>query len=489
MKKFKSSLFLNLFIKISAILTAFVLVIIFASSTLLYDFYCLKEKNKLIAASEQFININVSDIKETNAAIKSILDENNFEIEIYDASGSVYYTTESGKMMDYMLQDRKNFSMVHSQLKVIDSTEIDTVTYFQTAVDAHSGNEYLAVVKLLEGNYFAELKIQKDILSNNAAITGEFTVIVAVIFLIVSLIWAFFTAKGTAKPISEMNKITKNMAALNFTERLSITSNDEIGELASSVNNMADSLSYALDNLQKANEKLKNDIELERKLDIMRKEFVANVSHELKTPISIISGYAEGLKLNINSADKNLYCDTIIDEATRMNRLVLSILELSKYESGQMPIKREIFDVSPVMATLCNRIFANSNITVINTLPENLKINADISGTEQVIKAYLENALAHTPAGGTVKIYLHEENGFTKIAVFNTGSHIEPEKLENIWQSFYRGDTSHKRDSNRFGLGLSIVAAIMKMHNLPYGVFNTQNGVCFWFGIEKADNI
>ena len=128
-----------------------------------------------------------------------------------------------------------------------------------------------------------------------------------------------------------MNTITRDMANLKFDRTITVNRNDEIGQLASSVNEMSASLSNTLDDLKRTNLKLRDEIELERQLDVMRKTFVANVSHELKTPISIISGYAEGLKLNVNGDNREAYCDTIIDESRRMNNLVLSILELSKY--------------------------------------------------------------------------------------------------------------------------------------------------------------
>ena len=283
-----------------------------------------------------------------------------------------------------------------------------------------------------------------------------------------------------------MNEITEDMAKLNFNRKLKIDRQDEIGQLASSVNALSESLNTALTELTETNAKLRDDIEEERRLDAMRRGFVANVSHELKTPIAIISGYAEGLKLNINEESKEEYCNTIIDESKRMNRLVLSILELSRYESGQIPINRSDFDISQMTDDMLRRIFANKNITAENRLPEGLLINADPLQTEQVLKAYLENAASHTPEGGSVTVSANETDGVIRISVTNTGSHISEELMPQIWQSFFRGDTSHKRESSRFGLGLSIVSAIMKLHSRSCGVYNTENGVCFWFEADAA---
>lgn len=249
---------------------------------------------------------------------------------------------------------------------------------------------------------------------------------------------------------------------------------------------MSASLSSTLDDLKRTNLKLRDEIELERQLDVMRKTFVANVSHELKTPISIISGYAEGLKLNVNGDKREAYCDTIIDESRRMNNLVLSILELSKYESGQINAQFKAFDINGMTDMLLNRIFGNSDIKVQNKIPAQTVVFADEMQIEQALKSYLENAKSHTPGGGKVYVYSDEIDGKIRISVHNTGSHISEEEMPFIWQSFYRGDASHKRDKGRFGLGLSIVSAVMKIHNCHCGVYNTEDGVTFWLELDKA---
>ncbi|MFQ8953086.1 MAG: histidine kinase dimerization/phospho-acceptor domain-containing protein [Oscillospiraceae bacterium] len=250
-----------------------------------------------------------------------------------------------------------------------------------------------------------------------------------------SIIWVLIFARQFSRPIAEMNDITEDMARLNFDRKLKVERCDEIGQLARSVNALSESLNTALTELTETNAKLRDDIEEERRLDAMRRGFVANVSHELKTPIAIISGYAEGLKLNINEESKEEYCNTIIDESRRMNRLVLSILELSRYESGQMPLNRSDFDVSQMTDDMLRRIFANKNINAENRLTKGLLINADPMQTEQVLKSYLENAASHTPDGGSVTVSASESDGNVRISVTNTGSHI-PEGLCRRWQSF-----------------------------------------------------
>ena len=492
LKKLKTKLWFNIFIRIAAIFAAFVLVLSLSNVSFLVGFFSAKEKKSL---KEQLSQVETLDFNDTTAVITALSEINekyNFDVEIYNSSGRILYTTHGGQMMDYFSLKSDKFIMTHEEMTPLKSETFGDGTVFETAVRRFDKSEYLLCRKQISNNLFAEVRIQRELISNSASIANQFMIFVSVICFLLSIIWVLIFARQFSRPIAEMNDITEDMARLNFDRKLKVERCDEIGQLAGSVNALSESLNTALTELTETNAKLRDDIEEERRLDAMRRGFVANVSHELKTPIAIISGYAEGLKLNINEESKEEYCNTIIDESKRMNRLVLSILELSRYESGQMPLNRSDFDVSQMTDDMLRRIFANKNINAENRLTKGLLINADPMQTEQVLKSYLENAASHTPNGGSVTVSASESDGNVRISVTNTGSHIPEELMPQIWQSFFRGDTSHKRESSRFGLGLSIVSAIMKMHNSSCGVYNTENGVCFWFeakaaGREEAD--
>ncbi len=233
------------------------------------------------------------------------------------------------------------------------------------------------------------------------------------------------------------------------------------------------------------------EIEAERKLDKMRKGFVANVSHELKTPLSIIGGYAEGLKLGLDSREETeQYADVIIDETSRMNELVISLLDLSRLESGQISINQERYDIAEQVREFLNRMssaFQSKNATVECKLPERLFVFADSARIAQVISNYLSNAASHIKDGGTLKIWSEIDNDTVKISVFNTGNVIKKEDMQHVWESFWRGEQSHKRDKDRFGLGLSIVRAITERHGSECGVYNLGDGVVFWFSVKLAE--
>lgn len=482
-------LWIKLFMSIAVIFAAFVIVIGIANSALLTGYFRIKEERLLVENLNQLSDLNLNESEEVKTKITEISEKYNFDIEIYEKGGRIIYTTIGSQMMDYIHSgfDRPGFSMNHEQMETKKQTVRDDGTVIEIAVSKFNSKEYL-LCKKESGSIITELRIQTDILENSAEVASEFIIIIAIICLALSLVWIFIFSKKFTSPISEMSEITEKMSELDFTRKVNILSNDEIGQLGESINNMSDKLDTALGELRLANAKLTDEIELERRLDVMRKAFVANVSHELKTPLSIISGYAEGLKLNVNGASKDTYCDTIIDETERMNHLVLSILELSKYESGQIPFNNESFDICTLASCLAERIILRRNDIVLeNHIPENTTVYSDPVQTEQILKSYLENAAVHTKENGKVILSCDDIGDKFKVKIFNEGERIAPEIMPDIWQSFFRADKAHSREEGRFGLGLSIVSAIVKNSGCSCGVYNTDSGVCFWFTVDKVN--
>lgn len=484
-KTLKNKLWFNIFIRIAVIFAVFVLILCISNVGFLVQFFSNKEKTAL---KEQLLVVSALNFDDSSAVIKTLGEINekyNFDIEIYTSTGSILYTTHGGQMMDYFHLHSDSINMSHEEMVPIKSQTLSNGIVFETAFRPFDKTEYLLCRKELKSNLFAEVRVQKQLIANSASIANEFIIIISLVCFALSIVWVFIFARQFSKPITQMSKTTHDMSNLNFERKLDIKRYDEIGELADSINHLSFSLSTALEDLKATNQKLLSDIELERQLDVMRRGFVANVSHELKTPISIISGYAEGLKLNINEESKEIYCNTIIEESQRMNRLVLSILELSRYESGQIPLNRQNFDIFVLAEEMGKRILSGKNIVFENLIPYNTIIYADELQIEQVLKSLLENAVAHTVENGKIRLSLSENEDIYKICVYNSGNHIPSEIMPQIWQSFFRGDKSHKRESSRFGLGLSIVSAIMKMHGRNCGVNNVEDGVEFWFEAEK----
>ncbi len=480
----KSKLWFNVFCQVAVIFAVFVLILTLCNTALLSKFFFLRQKNSLISQINRIEDIDFSDTQSISDTLTDISENYNFDVEIYDNYGNIKYTTQGAQMMDFFIDGRHDFGMMHEDLITVKSQKLSGGIVYEEAVRRFDNSEFLLCRKQIDNSLFAEVKIQKQLVMSSAATANEFITAIAILCLLLSLVWVIIFARRFSKPISQMNEITRDMANLKFDRVIEVDRSDEIGELAHSVNEMSASLSATLDDLNRTNAKLRDEIELERELDKMRKTFVANVSHELKTPIAIISGYAEGLKLNVNAKNREQYCETIIDESERMNKLVLSILELSKYESGQLPANKTAFDITGITDMLLERIFSGRNTTTQNKIPDGTIVFADQLQIEQALRAYLENAKVHVNDGGVVTVFCEQTSDKVRICVHNTGSHIEKEKMPYIWQSFYRGDDSHKRDNTRFGLGLSIVNAVMKIHNSNCGVYNTEDGVTFWLELD-----
>ena len=493
MKKYfaelKNKFWFQLFLKVGVIFVSFVLLLTLCNSVFLKGYYKYINKQDLKSASTKFQGVDLTDKEEVTDIINSIEDEYGFETEIYSENGRTLYSSSGGQLMDYFLQGQGNnrLFMNHRPLRAVESETLSGGSVLERAIDTLTDKEYLVFRFTLENSSTGELRVQMAQIENSAKTANEFITIIALVVLAIALLWVFWFSKKISKPISEMNVLTKNMANLNFDRKLSPRSNDEIGQLAASINNLSEKLNVTLQDLNASNAQLRNEIELEHQLDTMRRGFVANVSHELKTPIAIIQGYAEGIKLDINSASNDKYLDVIIDESHRMNKLVLSLLNLSKYESGQIDMNFVDFDICELIKARGDRIFKGKKVSVFYDIPESHSVCADPDQIDQVIKSYMENALSHVNENGVIKVsILNGENNTITVTVYNSGSRVEEEQMPQIWQSFYRGDKSHNRDSGRFGLGLSIVSAIMKLHRENCGVYNTQDGVCFWFTVKNS---
>lgn len=261
-----------------------------------------------------------------------------------------------------------------------------------------------------------------------------------------------------------------------------------------SINIMSYKLEEKIQQLKQNNIELERDIEEKSKIDEMRKQFISDVSHELKTPIALIQGYAEGLVENVNSDEENrkFYADVILDESNKMDKLVKKLLELMKLEYGERDFNDEKFDI----VEMINDIIKNSkvkldeeNINVETNLKDVIFVYADSFYIEQAFRNYFTNAIKNIKKiNGTkkIKINLVQKNDENKvrISVFNTGDKIEEENLNRIWNRFYKLDKSRNRNQGGTGIGLSIVKAIMNQYGNEYGVINKKDGVEFFFDVK-----
>lgn len=362
----------------------------------------------------------------------------------------------------------------------------------QKVYDERLGDYYLEIWGTLDNGYSIILRTPIQEIKDNVNISTTLIKYVGGAILIVGIISAFVVSTYITRPIKQLSDIAERMSEMDFDARYEGSDKGEIGLLGKSMNNMSEKLEHNIAELKKANLELKKDIDKKEKLEIMRTDFLSNVSHELKTPIALIQGYAEGLKEGITDDPESMgfYCDVIMDEANKMNTMVKRLLTLNQIEFGNDEPDMERFNINELIASVvdANAIRAGQkNMSIVfNNRNEQNFVWADEYKTEEVLTNYISNALNHCDGKQAIEVRTSKsEDGATlTVTVYNSGRNIAEEDLERIWEKFYKTDKARTREYGGNGIGLSIVKAIMESMGQEYGVRNVSDGVEFWFTLD-----
>jgi len=327
--------------------------------------------------------------------------------------------------------------------------------------------------------------------ANNRVMTDTLLLIGAIVLCLAALTAVFF-ARAVMRPIKQMSEHAERMANMDFEARCEVCGDDEIGVLGESLNRLSEKLQETVGELKNANSELQSDLEQRERIDTMRSEFIANVSHELKTPIALIQGYAEGLTENVSddAESRAFYCSVITDEAAKMNKLVQKLMTLNQLEFGGNQVEYERFDIVSLLSGVLNstEVLRNQKgITLHYHETEPVYVWADEYMIEEVVTNYISNAINHASKTKQIAVSLEKDGeGHVRVSVYNTGELIPEEELDRIWIKFYKVDKARSRAYGGSGIGLSIVKAVMERHHQKYGVINHENGVEFWFELELA---
>ncbi|NLT57561.1 MAG: HAMP domain-containing protein [Clostridiales bacterium] len=328
--------------------------------------------------------------------------------------------------------------------------------------------------------------------SSNQLTTGFLLLTALGVLPVTLLIFFVFTRKFT-QPILEIHQIAEHMAELDFSHRYGGTAEDEVGALGQSINRLSGHLEQTISDLKYSNRLLEEEIAKARHLVEARKALLINVSHELKTPLALIQGYAEGLRINLNNDDESreFYCSVIEEEARHMSNLVGDLLSVSRIEAGATRVDREAFRLEELVEETVARIrpMAQERRIKMDITPPEQTVYADRDMMRQALDNYLSNAYDHTPGGGVIRLSGELVGPYVRVLVFNSGSHIDEQEMPNIWQSFYKLDKARTRSLGGTGIGLSIVKAVMEAHHCDYGVYNTTEGVVFWCDIPLVQTL
>lgn len=462
------------------------------NSSFLENFYIQNKKNAIKDAYSRVNEVvTIGDISSEafDVELRKICDMYNISLLVIDAGSNIVKssTRDVNKLLRRLYD---NFFDPDKDFIYFDESD---KYYMGTAMDKSTNTEYLEMWGILNNGNLFLIRSPLESIRDSVKQSNRFLAYVGITTIVISAVLIWFITTRVTKPIMELKNISEEMTKLNFETKYESRGQNEIDLLGEHINALSATLEKTISELKTANNELMRDIEKKEQIDEMRKEFLSNVSHELKTPIALIQGYAEGLKECVNDdvESKDFYCDVIMDEAGKMNTMVRKLLDLNQLESGKDVITMERFDIT----ALVNNFIVSAEI-LINQSGVHLRIDdsgpiyvwADEFKTEEIVRNFFSNAMNHVNGEKIIEIKyrLIEEadNNKVRISIFNTGEPIPEESLPHIWEKFYKVDKARTRGYGGSGVGLSIVKAIMESMNQQYGVINYTNGVEFWFELE-----
>lgn len=485
-----SSVKVKLFFTLSLTILLIIIFLIIVNNFLLENFYLYNKQKTLKAVYETINNYYIDPTKYTNieTELEKMSMKNNFDILIKDNNGINVYTTN------------KNFTSVIGTINDIidkfnEGKELETNDKFSIKKqrDIKTGLSYIMLSGKLENGYFLYIRIPLTSIQDSVTISNNFLLLMAGFTILIASIMVSIVSRKFTEPILELNNIAKKMSNLDFSQKYEVTNaKDEINDLGKSINTMSEKLEKTIKQLRSSNIELERDIEEKSKIDEMRKTFISDVSHELKTPIALIQGYSEGLLENVNNDEESrkFYAEVILDETNKMDKLVKQLLELMKLEYGKREFNNKNFNIVELEKEVIRKskvIIEEKNAKVEFEDKKDIQVFADDFYIEQVLTNYLTNAIKNVKeinGEKIIKISNHIEKDKVCVKVFNTGENIKEEDLNRIWNRFYKIDESRNREDGGTGIGLAFVKAIMNNYENKYGVTNKENGVEFYFELN-----
>ncbi|HEX9026541.1 MAG TPA: HAMP domain-containing sensor histidine kinase [Clostridium sp.] len=493
------SLSKRLFTITLSLIIGLMLITYFAQAFFFERFYSYKKTISLVQEVNKFhdlYSLHIDNDSDLYKALQKLENDNNAKVIVTSLNGDIKYISNN------INGDKESFDTLTAfGTELINNKDLinQVITHSQTKYtnfdNKSSGLKKIGVVSPMslssknDSLIFCVSSIQP--IKEASEVISEFFIYLFYGLITVSIILALIYSNLISKPLVTLTFAANKMSNMDFSVICETDREDEIGSLAKSLNFLSKNLQASLLDLQKKNKKLEDDIEKERQLDNMRKEFTANVSHELKTPIGIIEGYAEGLKDGIVSGeDAKMYLETIIDESKKMSVLVTNMLELSKLESGTTKPNPEAFNINRLITKVLKKHkpdFDENKFNVnFNSSTPYSYVYADPFQMEQVFTNLITNAIKYTPPSNDININIEEKLDKFKISVQNMGVRIPEEEISKLFDKFYRLDKSRERtQKNSTGIGLSIVKNILHLHNSEFNLQNIDKGVEFYFYLDK----
>ncbi|MVX64743.1 HAMP domain-containing protein [Clostridium chromiireducens] len=468
MKTIKTKLFfIFMVLMISLVLSGILL-----NSIFLESYYVYKNKGTLISLSEKIANEYITNKENSYEYIDMIQSIDGINTIIVDNDFNVEYNSFRSKSVD---EEKRLAKEVRKTILDNQKKLSKKYVYYIDEKDNNQKTKLIYISKVKDEEYLILIKSVKSI-HDSVQIANQFYIFAGCIVICVGAIFILIFSKKITKPIIDMSNVAENISNLKFDKVRYINSEDEIGRLGESINKISDKLNKSIS-------ELKQDVE-------SKKELVRNMSHELKTPIGIIKGYAEGLKYGVASDKEKMdkYCSILVEECDRMDKLVKELLNYSMIEGGMIKLNIISFDIYKFISTIIERfrpIFNEKNINFKFECIKGYKINADSDMLEKAINNFITNAIDHVDERKIINVIVEEKENRIKISVFNTGENIPEAVMDKIWDVCYKVDKSRSRKYGGHGIGLSLVRLIAKLHGGVAVVENVEDGVIFSIELLK----
>lgn len=453
-------------------------------------------------AKEYFINQNIISIENLYDDLVSnysddpeilyalTIEEDNrsgVNVQIFSSKQPIY---SSRNIMDFSMNP--NMSMLLKPIQY----DLDKYSSIPTAHVVASNNELESVIQILgkiefEGeNRYISLSMTVESIDRSIDIFTRVSMYINLVILFTGIIITVLLARGLTKPIIAVERITKKLQNLDFSTSVNENvSTVELASLAKSINSMSKQLESSMNELQDANEQLQKDVDDSLKLEMMTKQFIANVSHEMKTPIALLQIHCDNLKNKLPGINVDEYYETILDESIRLNKIVNDMLNVSTLENGLLKMDFKKYCISDLVRNVCKSMEPMLSIyEFIVEIEDNLYCICDDKHILEALRNYINNAVSHTNEGDKIFISVYSREESIVVSVYNEGSAISDKDIEKIWQGFYKSSESRTREKNvRAGLGLYIVKSIIHQHKGECLVENKEDGVEFSFKLKKED--
>jgi len=499
---------MKLFFSLCIVVILIVLFLIIINNVVLESFY-LYSKTESIKSVYHKINQYYNEITlkgnsniDIDEELNKISIQNDLDILIKNKENLLLYSSDKdfNTALDKLNEIIINNKFIYPGDKNIVIYKNDNVV-IRKVTDIKNNINYIFLSAMLDNGYMLYIIIPISSIQESVRISNNVLILIGGISIIIAGIIASFISRKFTEPITELNNIATNMSKLDFSKKyIEKDTDDEINNLGKSINVMSNKLETTIKQLRETNGELEKDIEEKSKIDEMRKQFISDVSHELKTPIALIQGYAEGLVENVNTDEESrkFYAEVILDETNKMDILVKQLLELMRLEYGKRDLNNTKFNIVELIGEVirrCKVMLEENEIDVVFDSNSEIYVIADEFYIDQVVTNYFTNAIKHAQKNEgkkQIKIEIEEtKNEKIRIKVFNTGEKIKDEDIQRVWKRFYKSDTSRNREDGGTGIGLALVKAIMNNYGNDFGVENKENGVEFYCDLnkDKLDNI